>query len=65
MQANWCLPSMYSGESIIIFSVPMYSSGGDGVRVSSAGDINNLIVGNSIYANSGLGINLGNKKKNE
>ncbi|PYS80837.1 MAG: hypothetical protein DMF70_10130, partial [Acidobacteria bacterium] len=35
------------------------NNGGDGVRVSSSGDINNLISQNSIFANTGLGINLG------
>jgi uncharacterized repeat protein (TIGR01451 family)/CSLREA domain-containing protein len=34
-------------------------NGGDGVRVTNFGDINNLISQNSIYSNSGLGINLG------
>jgi CSLREA domain-containing protein len=43
-----------SGPNIIA------NNGGDGVRVSSNGDVNNLIAGNSIYSNSGLGINLGN-----
>ena len=35
------------------------NNGEDGVRVSNTGDIRNLITGNSIYANNGLGINLG------
>jgi CSLREA domain-containing protein len=35
------------------------NNGQDGVRVSSFGDIENLITGNSIYSNNGLGINLG------
>ncbi|HVS81721.1 MAG TPA: LamG-like jellyroll fold domain-containing protein [Pyrinomonadaceae bacterium] len=34
-------------------------NGGDGVRVSSFGDVSNLISQNSIYSNTGLGINLG------
>ena len=34
-------------------------NGGDGVRVSSPGDIDNLISLNSIFSNTGLGINLG------
>jgi len=34
-------------------------NGGDGVRVSSDGDFNNLISQNSIFLNGGLGINLG------
>src|SRR5207302_5291109 len=33
---------------------------GDGVKISSAGDINNLISQNSVYSNGGLGINLVN-----
>jgi CSLREA domain-containing protein len=35
-------------------------NGGDGVKVTSPGDVNNRISENSIYANLGLGINLGN-----
>jgi CSLREA domain-containing protein len=34
-------------------------NGEDGVRVSSNGDFNNLISQNSIFSNTGLGINLG------
>ena len=47
-------PSSLSGANIIAGNT------GDGVKISSAGDINNLISQNSVYSNGGLGINLVN-----
>jgi CSLREA domain-containing protein len=45
--------TLLSGANVIA------GNGGDGVRVTNSGDINNRISQNSIYSNTGLGINLG------
>jgi CSLREA domain-containing protein len=46
------LISMITGANVIAYNT------GDGVKVSTYGDVNNLISQNSIYANGKLGINL-------
>jgi CSLREA domain-containing protein len=45
-------PGLSPGANVIA------NNGVDGVKISNPADINNLIVGNSIYSNNKLGINL-------